>query len=96
MIQSHLGSYSDAYIHVKEAITIPNTEIAATLSNRNNKVTFKNYAPFANCISEINNKQVDNAHDINLVMPMSNLIKYSNIYSKASESLWKCYRDEPA
>ena len=54
------------------------------------------YAPFANCISEINNKQVDNPHDINLVMPMSNLIEYSNIYSKASESLWKCYRDEPA
>ena len=48
---------------------------------------FKNCAPFTDCISEINNTQIDNAKDIDLVMPMYNLIEYSDNYSKTSESL---------
>ena len=44
----------------------------------------------------MNNTQIDNAKDINVVMPMYNLIKYSDNYSKTSTSLWEYYRDEPA
>ena len=49
------------------------------------KEVFKNCAPFTNCISEINNTQVDNAKDIDIVMPMYNLIEYSDNYSKYPE-----------
>ena len=48
---------------------------------------FKNFAPFTDCISEINNTEVDNAKDIDVVMPMYNLIKFSDIYLKTSGSL---------
>ena len=57
---------------------------------------FKNYAPFTNCISGINNTQVDDAQDMDIVMHMYNLIKYIDAYSKTSWSLWQNYREEPA
>ena len=47
----------------------------------------KIYAPFINCISEINNTQIDNTKDIDMVMLMYNLIEYSDNYSKTSGSL---------
>ena len=59
-------------------------------------VLVKNCASFTNCITEINNTQVDAARKIDVVMPMYNLIEYSDAHSKASGSLWQCYRDEPA
>ena len=49
----------------------------------------KNCAPFTICISEINNAQVDDAQDIDTVMPIHNLMKYSDIYSETSGSLWQ-------
>ena len=80
--------YSGAYIHVKATITVTNTVAAATpVNNTNEKVIFKNCAPFTNCISEINNTQVDNAQDIDIVIPMYNVIEYSHVYSKTSGSL---------
>ena len=88
--------HNDAYIVVKGTITVPNT--AAADENANNfgkKVIFKNCVPFADCISEINNTQVDNAEDIDAVMPMYNLIEYSNNYSKTSGSLWQYWNDIP-
>ena len=60
------------------------------------KVIFNNCAPFTNCISKINNSQIDNAQYIDIVMPMYNLIEYSDIYSKTSGSSWQCYKDIPA
>ena len=57
---------------------------------------FKNCAPFTDCISKINNTQVDNAKDIDIVMPMYNLIEYSDNYSKTSGSLWQYCKDVPA
>ena len=62
---------------------------------RDKGVAFKNCASFTNCISEINNTQVDNAKDINIVMPMYNLIEYSDNYAKTLGSLWQYFRDEP-
>ena len=68
---------------------------AKQADERDKDVIFKNCAPFTNCISEINNTQVDNAKDIDIVMPMYNLIEYSDNYAKISGSLWQYYRDEP-
>ena len=98
MLKSSLCDYSDAYILVKGTITITEAgaDAAARQADERDKgVRFKNCAPFANCISEINNTQVDNAKDIDIVMPMYNLIEYSNNYAKTSGSLWQYYRDEP-
>ena len=97
MLKSSLCDYSDAYILVKGTITVNNTAVAdADASNTNKNVIFKNCAPFTNCISEINNTQVDNAKDIDIVMPMYNLIEYSDNYSKTSGSLWQYCKDIPA
>ena len=88
MIKLNLCDYSDAYIYVRGTITVPNTGIAATTNNRNKNVIFKNCAPFTNCISEINNTQVDE-----VVMPIYNLIEYIDAYLKASGSKWQYCRD---
>ena len=97
MLKSSLCNYSDAYILVKGAITVNNSATAdADANNTNKKVIFKNCAPFTNCISEINNTHVDNAKDIDIVMPMYNLVEYSDNYSKASGSLRQYYKDIPA
>ena len=66
---------------------------AAAPNNTHKKVIFKNYVPFTNCISRINNTQVDDAHDIDVVMPMYNLIKYSDNYTKTYGTLWQYYRE---
>ena len=94
MLRSRLCDCSDAYILVKGTITVPNTGTAAAANNRNKKVTFKNCASFTNCISEINSK-IDHAKDIEIVMPMYNLIEYSDNYLKTFGTLWQYYRDEP-
>ena len=95
MLKSSLCDYSDAYILVKGAISVNNTA-AAVVNNDDKKVIFKNCAPFTNCISEINNTQVDNAKDIDIAMPMYNEIEYSDNYAKTSGSLWQYCKDIPA
>ena len=97
MLKSSLCDYSDAYIHVKRTITVNNTAAAdADAYNINKKVIFKNSASFTKCISEVNNTNVDDAKDIDIVMPMYNLIEYSDNYSKTSGSLWQYCKDIPA
>ena len=97
MLRSSLCDYSDAYILVKGNITVNNTAAAGADTNNNNKkVILKNCAPFTNCISRINNEQTDNAKYIDIVMPMYNLIEYSDNYSKTSGSLWQYCKDIPA
>ena len=97
MLKSSLCDYSDAYILVKGTISVNNTAAAdADANNTNKNVTFKNCTPFTNCISKINNTQVDSAKDIDIVIPMYNLIKYSDNYSKTSGSLWQYCKDIPA
>ena len=95
MLKSSLCNYSDAYIRVKRTISIAK-QMEANTNNGNKEIVFKNCAPFTDWISEINNTQIDNAKDIDVVMPMHNLIEYSDNYSKTSGSLWQYYRDEPA
>ena len=98
MLKSNLCDYADAYVLVKGTITIigdGDDNAVRQADERDKGVTFKNCAPFTKCISRINNTDIDNAHDIDIVMPMYNLIEYSDNYSKASGSLWQYYKDDP-
>ena len=65
---------------MRETITV--LSLVAGGGNNNMQVVFKNCAPFTNCISDINNAQIDNAKDIDVVMPMYNLIEYTHNYFK--------------
>ena len=59
------------------------------------KKIFKNNAPFIYCISKINGIKIDNAEDLDVVMPTYNLLEYSKNYKKTTGSLWNYYKDEP-
>ena len=83
MLRSDLCDYGNAYIVVKETITVEGDND----EKRNKKLTFKNNAPFRSCISKINNTFIDSAEDIDIVTPMYNLLEYSDNYSMTSESL---------
>ena len=74
MIKPSLCHYSDVYILVKGTITVSNTVAqGAAANNSNKKVIFKNCAPSTSCITKINNTQVEDAQDIDIVMPMYNV-----------------------
>ena len=91
MLRSDLCDYSDAYIVVKRIINVRDT----IANNRiNKKLILKNNAPFRSCISKISNTFIDNVEDLDSVMPVYNLLEYSDNYSKTSGSLWNYYRDE--
>ena len=91
MLRSNLCDYSDAYIVVKGTIIISRQDTA----KRNKKATFKNNAPFINCISKINGLKIDNVEDLDVVTPMYNLLEHSKNHKKTTGSLWNYYRDEP-
>ena len=87
VIKSNLCDYSDAYILVTGNIT-------ATGGDASTRVAFKNCALFTKWITHINDKHVDNAGNLDIRMPMDNLIEYSDNYSETSRSLWQFKRDE--
>ena len=60
-----------------------------------NQVPFKNCVPFTDCISKINNTQVNNAKNLGALMSMYNLIEYSNNSAKTLGSLWQYHKDDP-
>ena len=93
MLRSDLCDYSDAYVWVKGKMTITNPNDNA---NFNKELTLKNNAPFISCISKINGELVEYAEDLDIVMPMYNLLEYSKNYEKTSGSLFNYYRDEPS
>ena len=94
MLRSSLCDYNDSCTLVSGTITV--TVLAAGGRNNGIQLIFKNRAPFTNCISKINNIQTDNDKDIDVVMPMYDLMEYSDKYSKTSGRLWQYYRDGPA
>ena len=97
MLKSSLHKYSDAYRLSEETITVNNLAVAdANANNVGKKVIFKNCPPFTDCKSEIKNIEIDHAKDIDIVMPMYNLIEYSDNYSKTSGSIWQYCKDIPA
>ena len=91
MLRSDLCGFSDAFIVLKGKISITNPNNNAY----DKKLAFKNNAPVASCISKINNTFIDNAEDLDVVMPMYNLLECSKNYSKTTGSFWNYYRDEP-
>ena len=91
MLRSDLCDYSDVHIAVKGTITV--TRPNSVLYDK--KLAFKNNAPFTSCISKINNTLIDNAEDLDIVMPMYNLLEYSKNYRKTTGNFWNYYRDEP-
>ena len=93
MLRSDLCDFNNAYIVVKGGITLEGDNDA---NKRNKNLSFKNNAPFINCISRINGVKTDNAEDLNVVVPMYNLLEYSKNYRKATSSLWNYYKDEPS
>ena len=91
MLRPDLCDYSNAYIVVNETITVEGTNDAI---KKNKKITFKENDPLRSCISKIYNTVLDNAENFDIVMPLYNLLEYSDNYSMISGSLWNYYRDE--
>ena len=98
MLRSNLCDYSDAYIFVKGTITVRALGINNNASNirdkRNRPVILKNNAPFVSCITRINGELIEDADDLDIVMPLYNLLEYSKNYRKTIGSLYNYYRDE--
>ena len=91
MLKFSLCDYGDTYILAKGTILFTGEGAdapARQADERDKKVTFKNCTPFTDCMSEINNTQVDKAKDLDAVMPMYNLIECSDNYFNISENLW--------
>ena len=71
LLRSDLSDYSDAFIVIKRRITVAGNNLA---NRMNKKLTFKNNAPFRSCISKMNNTFIDNAEDLDIVMPIYRII----------------------
>ena len=85
------------YILIKGTITVTGRgadQAARQADERNKGVIFKNYVPLIDCMTEINMTEIDNAKDLDVVMPMYNLMEYNNYYSKPSGYLRLYYGDE--
>ena len=82
--RSDLCDFRDLYIVVKGDIPL---EIDNDANKRNENLAFKNNAPFTNCISKTNSVKIDNAEDLDALMPMYNLLQYSKNYRKTTGSL---------
>ena len=95
MLRSDLCNFSDAYIVVKGTIALTKTNGRGIIHITNRFLAFKNNTPFTNCISKINNLLIDNAEDLDVVMPIYNLLEYSKNYRKTTGGFWNYYRDEP-
>ena len=90
MLRSDLCDYSHAYIVVKGTIIVTDPDN----DTYEKELILKNNAPFVPCISKITKTLIDNAEDLDVVMPMYNLLEYIKNYKKAG-SFWKYYRGEP-
>ena len=97
-LRSDLCDYSDAYILVKGTITVTapgvNNNANSIRDKRNRPVILKNNAPFVSCITRINGELIEDADDLDIVMPMYSLLEYSKNYRKTIRSLYNYYRDE--
>ena len=95
MLRSNLCDYSDAYILVNATITLTAAEGANNVREKRNKpLILKNNAPFVSCVTRINGELIEDADDLDIVMPMHNLLGYSKNYRKTIGSLYNYYRDE--
>ena len=91
MLRSDLCDYADAYILVNGTITVAGSQ---PRDRQNRPLILKNNAPFLSCITRIINELIEDADDLDIVMPMYNLLEYSKNYRKTIGSLYNYYRDE--
>ena len=95
MLRSDLCNYADAYILVNGIITVTANAGANNIRDKKNrKLILKNNVPFVSCITRINGALIEDTDDLDIVMPMYNLLEYSKNYRKTIGSLYNCYRDE--
>ena len=98
MLRSNLCDYSDAYILVEGTIIVTasgdNNNVNNIRNKRNRPLILKNNAPFVSCITTINGELIEDADDLDIVMPMYNSLEYSKNYRKTIGSLYNYYRDE--
>ena len=94
MLQSDLCDFSDGYIVFKGMVTLTKDADRNLIDVRNRFLALKNNGLSTNCIPKINNVLIDNAEDLDVVIPMYDLIQYSKNYRKTTGSLWNHYRDE--
>ena len=98
MLRLSLCDYSDAYILVKVTITVTTPGANNGANNirdkKNRALILKNNVPFVSCITRINSELIEDADDLDIVMPMYNLLEYSKNYRKTIGSLYNYYRDE--
>ena len=91
MLRSDLCDYADVYILVNGTITVAGNQ---PRDRQNKQVILKNNAPFVSCITRINGELIEDADDLDIVMPTYNLLEYSKNYKKTIGSLYNYYRDE--
>ena len=91
MLRSDLYDYADAYILVNGTITVAGNQ---PRDRQNKQVILKNNVPFVSCITRINGDLIEDADDLDIVMPMYNLLEYSKSYRKNIGSLYNYYSDE--
>ena len=96
MLRSSLCDYSDAYILVKGTVTVNGVVngVENEILRRNRPLILKNNAPFVSCMTKINNEFIEDVDDLDIVMPMYNLLEYSKNYRKTIGSLYNYYRYE--
>ena len=95
ILRSHLCDYVDVYILVNGTITVTANAGANNIRDKKNrKLILKNNAPFVSCIPRINGELTEDAYDLDVVMPMYNLLEYSKNYRKTIGSLYNYYRDK--
>ena len=95
MLRSDLCDYSDGYIIVKGDISLAKTADRDFIDVRNRILASKSNAVFIDCISKINGVLMENGEDIDVAMPVYNLLEYSKNYTKRTGSLWNYYSNEP-
>ena len=89
MLNASWCGYSPHYC----VITIPrgsgnDADVNKEAHEKNNNVVFKHYPLFFECINEINNSLVDHGKDLDILLAMYNVIKYSDNYAETSGGLW--------
>ena len=95
VLKPNLCDYEDAYILVDGTIRAQAIVAGAPEVNADTRLALKNCAPFTKCNLEINDEHVDTAANLDIVMPMYNLIEYSDNYQDSSATLYQYKRDEP-
>ena len=88
VLKPNLCDFAEAYILIDGTIR-------AAAANANTRLALKNCAPFTKCNLEINDAHVDTAENLDITMPMYNLIEYSDNYQDSPATLYQYKRDEP-